>query len=259
MDKHALILREDREEGASKLTTHSMAQCEAGEGVQGRDGEPRRCSGGEEWLWLEWRPRAGQGQQLGDGFVGGRRRWRRGEVPEQRVLVHGRRDHHLHRGSRRRPDAGAAAAAAGELLIRPDAEADAAASSPAADGRAGPHAWPQERALWLADAEAALPHRPLLAGLDDGAICSLAGLVTTINTYYCLLAILVSHSHLISSHLQLISISWRQKLFLWSSVQTAISKTQTRQSIAVPCNARGLRSPYLQRQEGAGKRSHLLL
>jgi hypothetical protein len=78
--------------------------------------------------------------------------------------------------------------------------------------------WPHERSLWLADAEAALPRRPLLADLDDGGICLLADPVTTINIQWFagnkafLLA--QSHFHPFPFHVQIISISWQQQLFL---------------------------------------------
>jgi hypothetical protein len=50
--------------------------------------------------------------------------------------------------------------------------------------------------------------------MDDGDICSLAGPVTTTTITYCLLPIIASHSHLIYSHVQLISIVCQHKLFL---------------------------------------------
>jgi hypothetical protein len=44
--------------------------------------------------------------------------------------------------------------------------------------------------MWLADAEAALPRRPLLTVVDDGDICSLAGLATITTNSQCMLAII---------------------------------------------------------------------
>jgi hypothetical protein len=43
--------------------------------------------------------------------------------------------------------------------------------------------------------------------MDDGDICSLADLATITTNSYCLLAIIVSHRHLVYCHLQLISIA----------------------------------------------------
>lgn len=172
-----------------------MTSRQAGEMHQLLRTKPRSSSSNsaKQLLRLQRRPRAGQGQlQLGSGGsgVGGRRRGRRREEgAKHHVLVQaGRRRHHLNRGSRRprepRPGATRATGAARDPRAWRGGGRAAAAGAPA-DGHAGRHAWPQERALWLADAEAALHYRPVLAALDDGAVCPGDHLVTGTNVQCC--------------------------------------------------------------------------
>jgi len=195
-----------------------MKSSQAGEVQQLLRTEPGSGGGSsaEQLLRLQGRPRAGQGQlQLGrcGGGVGGRRRGRRGEEgAEHQVLVPARprrRRRHLNcRGSRRprepRPGATGAAGAARDPRAWRGGGRAAAADAPA-DGRAGRHAGPQERALWLADAEAALPRRPVRDALDDGAVGPRGHLVTGSEVHCCcagssfLVLIAGSQSQLMSS------------------------------------------------------------